>query len=41
MEQKISQELYNVSLSNPIFIVDSEIVLKMIARNDHADLPLF
>ena len=41
MKQKISQELYNVSLSNPVFIGDSEIVLKMIARNDPADLPLF
>ena len=41
MEQKISQELYNISLSNPVFFEDSEIVLRMIARNDPADLPIF
>ena len=32
MQQKISQELYNVSLSDPAFIGDSEIILKMIAK---------
>ena len=41
MEQKISQELYNISLYNPVFIRNSEIVLRMIARNDPVDLPLF
>ena len=41
MEPKISQEHYNVSLSNPVFIGDSEIVLKMIARNNPSDFPLF
>ena len=40
MEQKISQELYNISLSNPVFIGDSEIVLRMITRNDPWDLPI-
>ena len=34
MEQKISQELSNVSLSAPVFIRDSEIILKMITKND-------
>ena len=41
MEQKISQELYNISLSNPVFNGDSEIVLRMIARNNPANLPIF
>ena len=41
MEQKVSQELYNISLSNPVFIGDSEIVLRMIARNDPTNLPIF
>ena len=41
MEQKISQELNNISLSNPVFNGDSEIVLRMIARNDLANLPIF
>ena len=41
MEQKISQELFNIPLSDPVFIGDSEIVLMMIARNDPADLPIF
>ena len=36
MEQKIKQELFNVSLSPPTFIGDSEIVLRMIAKNDPA-----
>ena len=40
MEQKISQELYNVSLSTPVFIADSEI-LKMIAKNNPACPPVF
>jgi len=39
MEQKIKQELFNVSLSPPTFIGDSEIVLKMIAKNDPAGNP--
>ena len=33
MEQKISQELDNVSLSTHVFIGDSEIILKMIAKS--------
>ena len=33
MEQKINQELFNISLSPPTFIRDSEIVLRMIAKN--------
>ena len=41
MQQKISQEMYNVNLSSPVFIGDSEIVLRMIAKNDPADLPIF
>ena len=41
MEQKISQELFNVSLSPPVFIGDSEIILKMIAKNDPAGPPVF
>ena len=36
MEHKIIQELYNVSLSTPVFIGDSEIILKMVAKNDSA-----
>ena len=36
MEQKIKQELFNVTLSPPTFIGDSEIILKMIAKNDPA-----
>ena len=38
MQQKISQELYNVNLSSPVFIGDSEIVLWMILR---MILPIF
>ena len=41
MEQKISQELYNVSLSAPVFIGDSKIILKMIAKNDPVCPPVF
>ena len=41
MEQKITQELFNVSLSPPVFIGDSEIVLKMIANKDPAGPPVF
>ena len=41
MEQKIGQELSNVTLSPPVFIGDSEIVLKMIAKNDPAGPPVF
>ena len=41
MERKINMELSNVTLSEPMFIGDSEIVLKMIARNDPAGLPIF
>jgi len=41
MEQKIKQELFNVTLSPPTFIGDSEIVLKMIAKNDPAGNPVF
>jgi len=39
MEQKITQELFNVNLSPPTFIGDSEIILKMIAKNDPASPP--
>ena len=41
MEQKINQELYKISLPNPVFIGDSEIVLRMINRNNPANLPIF
>ena len=41
MEQKIKQELFNVTLFPPTFIVDSEIVLRMIAKNDPAGNPVF
>ena len=41
IEQKISQELFNVSLFPPVFIGDSEIILKMIAKNDLAGPPVF
>ena len=41
MQQKISQELFNVSLSDPVFIGDSEIILKMIAKEDPAQPPIF
>ena len=40
MHQKINLELHKASFSNPVFIGDSEIVLKMIARNDPASLPI-
>ena len=41
MERKIILELCNITLSEPMFIGDSEIVLKMIARNNPAGLPMF
>ena len=41
MQQKISQELFNVSLSPPVFIGDSEIILRMIANGDPAAPPMF
>ena len=41
IQQKISQEMYSIKLSSPVFIGDSEIVLRMIAKNDPADLPIF
>ena len=41
MERKITLELSNITQSEPMFIGDSEIVLKMIARNDPAWLPMF
>ena len=41
MERKINLELSNITLSEPMFISDSEIVLKMIARNNPAGLPMF
>ena len=41
MQQKISQELYNISLSDPVFIRESQIILKMIAKNDSAYPPIF
>ena len=40
MHQKINLELHNTSFSDPVFIGDSEIVLKMIARKDPASLPI-
>ena len=41
MERKINLELSNVTLLEPMFIADSEIVLKMIPRDDPAGLPIF
>ena len=41
MEFKVKQELYTISLKPSIFFGDSEIVLKMIAKYDPADLPIF
>ena len=41
MQIKISQELYTISLADPVFLGDSEIVPRMIARNDPADLLIF
>ena len=41
MQQKISQELYNIFLSSPVFIGDSEIILKMIAKDNPAGPPVF
>ena len=41
MQQKISQEMYNIKLTSHVFIGDSEIVLRLIAKNAPADLPIF
>ena len=41
MELKVKQELYNINLKPSVFIEDSEIVLRMIAKNDPANLPIF
>ena len=41
MEFKVKQELYTIDLKPSIFFGDSEIVLRMIAKNDPADLPIF
>ena len=41
IQQKISQEMYSIKLSSPVFIGDSEIVLRIIAKNNPADLPIF
>ena len=41
MEQKISQGLFNVTLSAPVFVGDLDIVLKLIAKNDPAGPPVF
>ena len=41
MQQKISQELHTISLSDPVFLEDLEIILRMIACEDPADLPGF
>ena len=41
MKQKITLELTNVNLLEPVFIGDSKIMLKMIARNNPVGLPIF
>ena len=41
MEWKITLELMKVNLSEPVFIGDSKIVHKMMARNNPAGLPIF
>ena len=41
MEPKINLELSNVTLSEPMFLGNSKIVLKMIARDNAAGLPIF
>ena len=41
MDRKITLEISHITLSEPMFISDSEIVLKMIARNNPAGLPMF
>jgi len=41
MKQKIGQKLFNVSLSSPVFIGDSEIILKIITKNDPDGPPVF
>ena len=33
--------MYSVNLTSLVFIGDSEIVLRMIAKNDEAELPVF
>ena len=41
MELKVKQELYNINLKPSVFFGESEIVLRMIAKNNPADLPIF
>ena len=41
MELKVKQELYSTNLKPSVFFDDWEIVLRMIAKNDPADLPIF
>ena len=41
MEFKVKQELYTIDLKPSIFFGDSEIVLRMIVKNNPADLPIF
>ena len=41
MQQKISLKLQNTSLYRPVFMGDSEIVLKMIAKNNPGGLATF
>ena len=41
MQQKICLEIYHINLVFPVFIGDSKIILRMIAKNDPADLPIF
>ena len=33
--------MYNIKLTPPVFIGDSEIILRIIAKNASADLPIF
>ena len=41
MVQKVKQELYTIHLKPSVFFGDLEIVLRMIAKNDPVDLPIF
>ena len=41
IEQKMDLKPYNIKFSKPMFISDSEIVVKIITRNDPAGLPMF
>ena len=41
MELKVKQELYSIKLKPSVFIGDSEIILRMIAKNDPAGLNLY